>query len=343
MKRALLAGATIAIVAACGGPASRSSTAPPASAAELAAQKAEFEPYVPAFQSLEAALDARDDELAMRILARILARDPHGVALERAQAFERILEGRAWVASISVRLEAVRVGVSDQWAVRAIAKNSDQTELTLRGVPPTLRTYLLGVSPNGMEQRFSRQAPVESLAQWKLPPGVETSSEIGVVEIPPGGALAVRALFVLEFLPGEIVRESQVRPATNISVGRAEALRLANFLPVEPVDPAELARYVRDERIRTPPLLERAVRIPLDQRARALDLLTPVVLELPSGELEKLAVALRWLSGQSQLGADARSWRQWLDERSRMRAKDLREGRPPSSDLDLPGEGSYRH
>jgi len=342
MMRALLAGLTIAIVVACGGPASHSSSASKLSPQELALDKAQFEPFVPAFQSLEAALAAKDDELALRILTRIMARDPQGTALERARAFERVLEGRAWVACIELRLLALRVGDSDEWVVRLVAKNSNDTALTLQGGPPTLRTYLLGVSPNGLEQRFSRSTPVDSLAHWKLPPGIETSVEVGRLDIPPGQALAVRALFFLEFLPGKILREGELRPAASLPVARTEAVRLASFLPTEPVEPEELARYVREEMIRTPPLLERAVRIPLAQRARALDLLTPAALQLPSGELEKIAVALRWLSGESQIGADPLSWRQWLDTRSRTRERAVREGRDASA-LDLPDDPSYRH
>src|SRR5690349_21626 len=118
MQRALVAGLTSLLVAACGGPAAHSSRA--ASPEELARQRAEFEPFAPAFQSLQAALDARDDELALRILTRIMAREPQGAALERAHAFERILEGRAWTSGIKIRLEAARVGASEEWIVRAL-------------------------------------------------------------------------------------------------------------------------------------------------------------------------------------------------------------------------------
>ena len=124
-------------------------------------------------------------------------------------------------------------------------------------------------------------------------------------------------------------------------MARGEGVCLAVFLPSDPVDPAELVRYVREEPLLTPELLERCVRIPLSQRAQALDLLTPVALKLPSGEMEKLAVALRWLSGETDMGADSRAWRQWLDERARLRAI---LGRPAAGEpaLALPDEPSYR-
>jgi hypothetical protein len=264
------------------------------------------------------------------------------VALERAQGFERILEGRSWVATLSIALEAVRVEGSERWVVTARAKHSGESELTLRGAPPILRTHLLGVSPTGLEQRYSRQTALDALAVWKLAPGVESKVEVARLDIPPGNALAVRAVFTLEFLPGEVVKEGVVRPATNVSAAHAEAVTLANFLPTGAVEPEELARYVREEQIRTPPLLERAVRIPLAQRSRALDLLTPGALELPSGELEKLVVALRWLSGDSRLGADPRSWRQWLDERARAREAGAGAPRGTAGGLELPERRPYR-
>ncbi len=342
MKRALLAGLTIAIVVSCGGPALHSTNTSEMSPAELARAQAEFEPFAPAFQSLEAALSAHDDELALRILTRILARDPRGVALERAQAFERILEGRAWIATLRLRLETQRLENSDEWLVHVVANNSNELELTLRGAPPTLRTNLLGVNPDGLEQRFSQQNTVDALARWSLPPGVETRLEIGKFSIPPGQALAVRAVFTLDFLPGEVLRGGEVRPAASVPVVRGEAVRLASFLPAPPLQPEELVRYISHEMIRMPLLLERTVRIPLEQRARALDLLTPVALELPSSELEKLTVALRWLSGQSQIGADAGTWRQWLDQRAKLRERDRREGRQSAGELELPDDRSYR-
>jgi hypothetical protein len=192
-----------------------------------------------------------------------------------------------------------------------------------------------------LEQRYSRQTPIDALARWRLPPGVATKVEVARIEIPPGSALAVRATFALDFLPGDVVRGGLARPATNVSAARAEAVCLATFLPTGPVEPEELARYVRESQIRTPPLLERAVRIPLGERARALDLLTHGALELPSGELEKLVVALRWLSGENQLAADPRSWRQWLDERARARSAGA--ARRGASGLELPEPRSYRH
>lgn len=347
MQRALLTALTIFFVIACAGPADHFIPGSPGSLAQMTpAQReraqSELEPYEAAFASLDAALRARDDSLAQRILLRIHARGPRGAALARARAYDRILEGREWVASLGIRLEAKRQLPGDQWIVSALASNIGADDLTLRGAPPSLRMSLIGVSPEGLEQRYSVGTIVESLSRWHLPAGVETAQEVGHFEIPPGEALAVRANFTLEFLPGDVWKGSEVRPAAEIPIARADVIRLADFLPTEPVDPQELARYVREEMIRTAPLLERAVRIPVDQRALALDLLTVSAMALPSGELEKITVALRWLSGRQELGADSRSWRQWLDERARARAQSASEALGEGSALELPDSPTYR-
>jgi hypothetical protein len=346
LQRALLAFLTSLLVGACSGPAARlgPETWPGnefarMSSAERAQAQTELEPILPAFASLEKALAERDDEAARRILTRIQARDPKGIALRRAQAFERIVEGREWTRSLRLWLTVERLGDTETWVVKACAVHSPASDFTLRGAPPTLRLAILGVNDSGMEQRFMQQNQIDWLSTWRLPAGVETALEIERVEIPPGSAMAVRAQFSLEFLGGEVLLDGQARPASQLPIARGEAVRLANFLPSAPVDPAELVRYVRDDMIRTAPLLERSVRIPLSERAHALDLLTPVVLRLPSGEVEKLTVALRWLSGQTELGADARAWRQWLDARARSRNAPTD---AVQSTLALPDEPAYR-
>jgi len=332
------------LVIACAGPAARSTDdlVWPAdltrlSPAQRAQAEQELEPFRPAFESLQEALAAHDDVLARRVLTRIQAREPQGLALERARAFERILEGREWAASLRLWLSAKRLEGSETWVVRVHARHGHASPFTLRGAPPTLRTSLLGISPGGVEQRFVQQTHVDELATWELPDGVETTLELARMDIPQGTALAVRAQFSLEFLPGDVLLEGRVRPLSQFPVARGESIRLADYLPKEPVEPAELVRYVRDEMLRLSPLLERAVRIPLDQRATALDQLTPVALQLPSGEVEKLAVALRWLSGETELGGDARAWRQWLDAR-----KQARSARPAQGELALPDPPAYR-
>lgn len=347
MQRAFLTGLMISIVVACGGPASRSeggSVVIDLRGPEAVGQaRAEMEPFEAAFASLEAALNERQDALARRILDRILAREPRGAALERARRMERTLEGREWMAALEIRLVAKRLGESDEWRVQAFARHGHATALTLRGAPPMLRTALIGVAPDGMEQRFAQQDVIPDLAEWKLPPGKESRADLGKFTIPIGNAMAVRALFQLDLMPVEILLAGQSRPASAPPPARTEAVRLAPFLPTAAIDAAELVRYVRDAQIRPAPLLERTVRIPWEQRAAALDRLTPAALELPPGELEKLAVALRWLSGNADLGADPHRWRQWLNERAKRRAAgDAAAGgssvEPAASALELPDD-----
>lgn len=61
--------------------------------------------FVPAFEALQAALEAADTRLARRILARIWMRRPKGPARELAAGFERIVAGRECAASVVLALE----------------------------------------------------------------------------------------------------------------------------------------------------------------------------------------------------------------------------------------------
>ena len=60
------------------------------------------------------------------------------------------------------------------------------------------------------------------------------------------------------------------------------------------------------------------------------------MLELPSGEVEKLGVALRWLTGVAELGSDPRAWRQWLDHRAHAAGRADASNAAAAAALELP-------
>jgi hypothetical protein len=189
----------------------------------------------------------------------------------------------------------------------------------------------IGIDPAGVEERLARSEPMPQLTELRFKPGETLRIALGEFQLPRGSALAVRASFELEFLSGEFVIADAKLPAARVRVQPAEAVRLAPFLPIAPVEPSELARYVGAGHFNTPALIERTVRIPRERRAEALDLLTPVALALESKELERLAPALRWLSGNSEIGGEAHAWRRWLDQR-----RTTREGLHRGPTLELP-------
>jgi hypothetical protein len=304
---------------------------PPAASAPSIEQIArELAPFGHAFESLQAALDARDDAAARRILDQVFVRDPQGAALAKAKAFERILDGRALAASLGMRLECIGGADADRFDLAFVAEPAIQSPVRMRTAPASLRCLWIGIDPNGIEERLARSEPLPQLADLELEPGRELRIGLGEFHLPRGTGLAVRASFELEFLAGEFEQDGKTLPAARVRVAPAEAVRLAPFLPTEPVEPAEIARYVAAGKVRMPALLERAVRIPRERRGEALDALTPIALSMDSPSLERIAPALRWLSGNSEIGGEPHAWRAWLDQRRTARESANRE---PTLDL----------
>jgi hypothetical protein len=289
--------------------------------------------FVPAFDSLTAAVDAHDDETARRILARILARDPDEPTRRRAEAFERILDGRALVAELDLRLVQEPAEQEGKILVFFEARHGLDAPLRVRTAPASLHLLLAGVDLTGFEHRTARTVTIGAIADFRIEPGVTTRIGLGDFELMPGTALAVRGSWDLQLLPGEILLAGQSYPATGFQVSPCSAGRLAAFLPGEPVEPAELLRYLQGSEFSMPALIERTVRIEPERRAEALDLLTPTVLAAAPLEVERVVPALRWLSGQRELGGDPLAWQGWLEARQQRRLEEQRQ----TPDLELPG------
>ena len=292
--------------------------------------------FVPAFDALTAAVDARDDELARRILARIQARGPDAPTTRRAEAFERILDGRALTAELDLRLVHEPAAQEGVIAVIFEARHGLDEQLRVRTAPATLQLLLVGIDLTGFEHSSARSVTVDAIADFKIEPGVPTRIGLGDFELMPGTALAVRGRWELQLLPGEILRAGESFPATGFEVSPCSAGRLAAFLPTDEVEPAELLRYLQGSEFSLPALIERAVRIAPERRAEALDLLTPQLLGAAPLEVERAVPALRWLSGQRDLGGDPLMWQGWLATR-RERHLERLEGELETQDLELPG------
>jgi hypothetical protein len=340
MLRVRLGALALLLLAGCAGP----SASDRAEAAPQNAQRRAFlelAPFQSAFESLQAALDHGEDDVARRILARLLSREPQGVALERARAYGRILDGRELVGALALALSCEPAGEPGEYELTFSAGHSLDGELLLRGAPPSLRVLFVGLDAHGIEQRFAENGVRKELAELRLPAHATARRSLGRIRIPRGSALAVRARCELEFLPGEILREGQVLPAHRVRVEPCEVVLLAPYLPGAPVEPGELARYAGQPQFQLAPLLERAVRIENSRRGQALDAIAPVVARASRVDLERLGPALRWLSGNRELGADPEGWRRWMSGRASARTESALE-RPPGG-LELPQKGPYRH
>jgi hypothetical protein len=274
---------------------------------------------VPALELLHLAVMAGEDESARHILERLLARRPQGAALELARAYERILDGRALVAALDLRLEAEEVPESPgAYEVFLLASQGTGEPVTLRPRGARLRETVVAVDPDGAENRRVGVAVVEDLGEVVLPAGELVRRHLARVSLgAPAGALAVRARWYLELSTVDAVVADRALPTAAVRVGVTERVRLAAFLSPTPVEPAELLRYLREEQINPQALMERAVRILPERRAEALDLLTPMAEEMSVLTLAQLVAPLRWLAGTTIPGGDAEAWRRWLAARAR--------------------------
>jgi hypothetical protein len=72
------------------------------------------------------------------------------------------------------------------------------------------------------------------------------------------------------------------------------------------------------------------------ERERALDLLAPVVRDLPTDAVRALVPALRWIAVTSEPGGSPEAWRAWLRARDRRKAEE----RPNLLLPRLPAEGA---
>src|SRR5207249_2425297 len=107
-------------------------------------------------------------------------------------------------------------------------------------------------------------------------------------------------------------------PAMRLRVQSVEDVALAPALAsLPPAAPEDLAALARDPAPFAPrAALEIAARIPPEARARALELLWPLVSEVPESVVASLVPALRWIALTSEPGSDPDAWRAWLRARA---------------------------
>ncbi len=288
--------------------------------AEGVLRRAVSEEFAPALEAIRIAIEEGDDVVARRALQYLFARQPDGRTLELALAFERILDGRLRCGWLDLDLEATElpeVGPA-QYRLDLLVTNTGPLPLALRSGGARLVVRQNAVGPNGSDQRGSRRDAVPFPEQLELAAGQCLRLEVaGLALEPPPAVLAFASTLRLEVLPGEFVEpDGRYLPAQQLEDPTLEIVRLAGYLPVQAVEPQELADYVAEGKLFVPALLERAVRIAPERRGEALDLLTPLVDRLDIVELELLVPALRWLTGTGAPGGSPETWRGWMKARA---------------------------
>jgi hypothetical protein len=290
------------------------------------------------FRALAQALEAREDGRAAALVAR-MRRGPLGPAEERRlESAERVLAGRALVRGLELALVSEPLeGLEGRFALRLEARSSAPQELYLC-LPPadlkhlTVRMNVLGVE--GLEFESKASGALEDL---RLPPGLVVRSELFSYELPLGRALGVRERWRLEPRAGEIECDGRRYPAQDLRVRGCERERVSPLVASEPAEPAALAEAL--VAVPTPParaLLELALRTPPERRGEALRALAPVVARLAGEAPERIQAAepaLRWMTGNRELGPDAHGWARYLAARAGDGSDEPGE---PRDTLDLP-------
>jgi hypothetical protein len=316
-------------IAACAAPPPAATPVP----VVIESERPHYDPrYEAAFAALQAAVAAHDDELAQRILDRLLARGPDAATREHAQVYQRILRGRKLAGALDLRLVASCLTAQpSRVQLELIGSHSLYVPLEWVSGPGSLRILSTGVDEQGSELRVSRALPLPAVARWHLPAGSTVALDLGVYDVPSGAALGLLAEWDVNLQPGTIRMEGVDYPASLVQVRGCESLRLAAWLPGAPVPADSLARYVAGGGRAMSAMVERAVRVDLARHEAALDALVPEALKLSRPELPLLVPALRWLSGRRDLGADIDAWQAWLVERAARPAADS--GARPALDL----------
>ena len=291
-----------------------------------------------AFLGLERALDSDENRSARRILSGILARKPEGKSLGLAEAYGRVLDGRALGEQLEFVLEGELIeapeseGGSALYRMVLYCTNHSQSAVQLLLPPPTVerldhRLYLSGSDSRAVENRV-----IDGLEGLSLEAEESFRIDLGEFDASLANAIARRDRWRLEALSGEVVANGERLPLRAPEVASYERVFLAPYLPDDPVEPEILLEYIERQSFTMPGLLERCIRIDPARWSETLRRLVPLVRSMDDERLAYIAPALRWLSRSARLGGDPRTWR--------MALSNLEEEPSARSALDLPERDS---
>jgi len=247
-----------------------------------------------AFRALQEAVDQGDDAQASLILAGILRRAPEGETLDLAEAFGRILRGRELVRGIDAAL-LIENGEEGLRRIVLEVRNHNACELELRLPPVTLERLRVAIDSEGGGGRRLKTRVVDPLSELELEPGGSVRLQLSDLSSDLGGALALREVWTMGTVSGEVRTDGIDYPARALAVRSCEATLLAAGLEAGSESPQELARYLREEALDRAELVRRVVRIEPEERAEAWRLAEDWALDADPDALGVAAPALRWL------------------------------------------------
>lgn len=267
--------------------------------------------------TLEAARQ-RDDSLSALVLSGDRpSRRGVEAAIQIADGFDRVIEGRARTDSLELSLELVRRDGEELVDVALVARSDWRSTLTLRPGPGLLHARRTSIEPRtGDIASMETDLPLEDLVVLDVPPGGEARVAVATLEIAvPVGAIATRLSARLSFNGGLVVENGERYPARDRDVPLASRTDFPGWVPLGYVDPALLGQLARRGDAPLALLLEHTVRIAPTRIEDALDELGAAAEVLPPQSVRMLLPALRWLVGDTSIDIDEREWRAWLIER----------------------------
>ena len=291
--------------------------------------------FQPALEAVQAAVEADDDATARAALDRVFWRGPTGKTLAVAEAFERVLDGRAALAETELALEIApeprdgraRPEDPDLHGLWFVARNRGAERVRLAPGPATLTTLHERLDARAAFSTTSAVRGYETLRSIPIEAGGEHRTRLLVFFLRAGeGALAERMTFRLDLRAGTLVRGERELPAQRFDVAASERVALSAPLAARgPARKEELVELVRAGHARARDALDLALRLPPEERGVVLDELAPLVERMPDPDLAELVPALRWLARDAEAGGAAAEWRALLRERT-LRSKPDREG-----------------
>jgi hypothetical protein len=291
---------------------------------------------LPALQALKVSVDRGADVEARAILDRLMLRRPRGKLLDLLEAYRRILDGRAVVSGVALRLELRPATEAPSKKVAAsMPKDARLFHLFLVGEsrkgisaelepgPATLVVTRSSVDRRGLEEDAVETHTFSDLKALRIEPSKPAEVSLaGFFLAPPDKGLAERLRFEIDLRSGRAkiggaAKNARELPAMHLVAVAAEETALDPSLAALPATkPEEFAAHIEGKAaIDRVAALSIALRIPPADRAQALDLITPIADSAPVGVLDALAPSLRWIAVTSEPGGDGLAWRAWLRAR----------------------------
>ena len=310
------------------------------------------------------ALHSGDDELVSNLLLRMRARGASGDTLAWIENVDSILTGRRLVRELKLTLEIRELPLEGGGMVRMLGLRADSLAagpVIFSISPPVLQVERSWIVPNGQSGQEADSVGVESLTNLTFTDGEGDWLPITPLMVPRSKAAAVLETWSLEMHHCYFELDGERIPVNAPPVASCDRYLLANHLQLGWLEADAVSSLLTaTDQPTTPQLVERAVRTPPEQWAKALDEVALILDDLTKARLTQVAPVLAWFAmpevaasdwgledvlssmdaghvfadGQllhpSALLHNPSAWRGWLQARAAQRNQE------PASNLDLP-------